>query len=78
MQAANGLSTGQYVAPEFAFIFPENTQKGEPLVPNDFWHLGFLINREGPGTGPLTPAPPPGCGSWRFSWTATHPRSAPR
>jgi hypothetical protein len=57
MKAANGLSTGQYLAPTFDFIFPENTQKGEPVVPNDLWHLGFLINGEGPGTGPLSPAP---------------------
>jgi hypothetical protein len=57
MKAANGLSTGQYLAPNFDFIFPENTQKGEPVVPNDFWHLGFLINGEGPGTGTLSPAP---------------------
>jgi hypothetical protein len=54
VQAANGLSAGQYLAPDFGFIFPENTQKGEPVVPNDLWHLGFLINGEG-GTGPLTP-----------------------
>jgi len=59
---ANGLTAGQYLAPDFAFIFPENAKPGQPIVPNDFWHMGFLRNGEGtsavgPSTGPLTPSP---------------------
>ena len=54
---ANGLRSGSYTAPTFEFIFPENVSVGDPVVPNDFWHLGFLVNGEGPGTGPLTPQP---------------------
>jgi hypothetical protein len=56
-QAANGLFTGQYTAPVFEFIFPEGVHVGDTIVPNDFWHLGFLRYGEGPGTGPLEPAP---------------------
>ena len=63
--AANGLTVGQYVAPVFEFIFPENVKPGDAIVPNDLWHLGFLRSGEGsttapaggPSVGPLTPAP---------------------
>jgi hypothetical protein len=55
--AANGLFAGQFVAPVFEFIFPENLMMGDPIVPNDFWSYGFLANGEGPGTGPLIPQP---------------------
>ncbi|MEY8875483.1 MAG: hypothetical protein AB9M60_03165 [Leptothrix sp. (in: b-proteobacteria)] len=59
--AANGLSTGQYAAPNFGFIFPENVVSGDPAVPYNFWDLGFLVNGEdnvrGTGPGPLTPKP---------------------
>ena len=57
--AANGLASGRYQAPNFNFIFPENVQKGDPVVPNDLWDLGFLSNGEGGagGQGPLTPTP---------------------
>ena len=55
--AANGLYTGQYMAPEFNFIVPENAVPGDPRVPYDFWDFGFLVSGEGPGTGPLTPKP---------------------
>ncbi len=62
---ANGLRTGQYFAPTFEYIFPENVVAGDPIVPNDFWAMGFLINGEGgsgaPGdtlqAGGLTPTP---------------------
>ena len=54
---ANGLFTGQYEAPVFEFIFPENISLGDPIVPSNFWNLGFLINGDGGGIGPLTPAP---------------------
>ena len=55
--AANGLRTGQFLAPMFDFIFPENLSLGDRQVPNNFWALGFLTTREGPGTGPLQPPP---------------------
>ena len=55
--AANGLLSGQYMAPEFNFIFPENAVAGDPRVPYDFWDFGFLVLGEGPATGPLTPKP---------------------
>jgi hypothetical protein len=55
---ANGLVAGEYTAPTFEFIFPENVMPGDPVVPNDLWHLPFLRNGEGPGNaGPLEPAP---------------------
>ena len=58
---ANGLRAGQYLAPVFEYIFPENTQAGQPIIPNDFWDLPFLVNGEGPYTGPsvgpLQPVP---------------------
>lgn len=54
---ANGLFGGVYTAPVFEYIFPENVSTGDAVVPNDFWHLGFLVNGEGPGTGRLTPTP---------------------
>ena len=55
--AANGLFAGQYLAPTPNFIFPENIVPGDPTVPYNFWDLGFLVNGEGPGTGPLKPTP---------------------
>ncbi|WP_397452934.1 hypothetical protein [Pseudomonas sp. NA-150] len=58
---ANGLVAGQYLAPVFGFIFPENLTAGTAIVPNDFWHLPFLRNGEGKntasGVGPLEPTP---------------------
>jgi hypothetical protein len=39
---ANGLAAGQYVAPVFEYIFPENVRPGDSLVPIDLWHLPFL------------------------------------
>jgi hypothetical protein len=54
---ANGLFAGVYSAPVFEYIFPENVSVGDPVVPFDFWDLGFLVNGEGPGTGQLTPRP---------------------
>ncbi|MDT4977174.1 MAG: hypothetical protein QOG98_2932, partial [Pseudonocardiales bacterium] len=64
-QVANGLAAGQYFAPTFEFIFPENVKPGDLLVPFDFWHLPFIAKGEGavtappvtPGVGPLEPAP---------------------
>jgi Fibronectin type III domain len=62
---ANGLEAGQYFAPTFEFIFPENVKPGDLLVPFDFWHLPFLRYGEGattasaigPSVGPLEPTP---------------------
>ena len=55
---ANGLQAGEYTAPTFEFIFPENVLAGDSPVPNDLWHLPFLRNGEGAGgVGPLEPAP---------------------
>jgi hypothetical protein len=53
---ANGLVAGQYAAPVFEYIFPENVKPGDPIVPNDFWHLPFIRNGEG-DVGPLAPSP---------------------
>ncbi|MNW12476.1 hypothetical protein D3C71_2101760 [compost metagenome] len=61
LTVANGLVAGQYVAPVFEFIFPEGVKPGDPVVPNDFWHLPFIRNGEGTntpgGVGPLAPTP---------------------
>ncbi|HEY6808252.1 MAG TPA: hypothetical protein VI356_05190 [Myxococcales bacterium] len=65
---ANGLGSGQYRLPNFDFIFPENAQLGQPIMPNNFQDLPFLAQGSGPlsGTGPIvgqlapwpgTPAP---------------------
>ena len=64
-QVANGLEAGQYFAPTFEFIFPENVKPGDLLVPFDLWHLPFLRFGEGattqsaigPSVGPLEPTP---------------------
>ena len=58
--AANGLKVGQYSAPVFEYIFPENVKPGDATVPNDLWHLPALVNGEAAntgGVGPLTPTP---------------------
>jgi hypothetical protein len=55
-KVANGLVAGQYVAPTFEFIFPENVKPGDSIVPNDFWHLPFLRF----GEGAANPSPPNG------------------
>ena len=54
---ANGLVAGQYLAPNFEFIFPENVKQGDIPVPYDIWHLPFLRFGETNGTPPLTPQP---------------------
>ncbi|HEY8618986.1 MAG TPA: fibronectin type III domain-containing protein, partial [Dermatophilaceae bacterium] len=64
-QVANGLEAGQYFAPTFEYIFPENVKPGDLLVPFDLWHLPFLRYGEGattqsaigPAVGPLEPTP---------------------
>jgi len=59
VDAANngGLLAGQYQAPIFAFLFPENIMVGSPIVPNNFEDMPFLAQGSGPldgfnGTGP--------------------------
>ena len=47
---ANDLTAGQYVAPVFEYIFPENVKPGDLVVPNDLWHLPFLRSGEGATT----------------------------
>ena len=63
---AHGLVAGQYVAPFGEFIFPENKVFGDPILPNDFECLAFLLKGSGPLTttvaagplvGPLDPWP---------------------
>jgi K319-like protein len=51
----NGLLAGQYQAPIFEFLFPENANVGTPIVPNNFEDFPFLAQGSGPlnGTGPL-------------------------
>lgn len=47
--AANGLVYGQYNAPDFAFVFPENLGVGDPQLTYNFQDFAWLVN----GTGPL-------------------------
>jgi hypothetical protein len=56
-RVANGLVAGQYLAPVFEYIFPENVKPGDPIIPFDIWHLTFLRNGETNGTPPLSPQP---------------------
>ena len=58
-QFANGLFTGQYMAPVFEYIFPENVMAGFAVVPNNFWHLGFLVYGENGSDGNSTAAQVP-------------------
>ena len=48
--AANGLIAGQYHAPNFEFIFPENLLLGDAVVSANFQDLPFLFC----GAGPLS------------------------
>jgi hypothetical protein len=52
---ANGLTAGQYSAPNFGFIFSEGTTFGNPVPPCNFQDLPFLAQGSGPlnGTGPV-------------------------
>ena len=60
---ANGLFPGQYYAPQFDFIFPENLGIGNPPVALNFRDFPFLTNGIGPFgdsdtvVGPLIPFP---------------------
>lgn len=59
---ANGLLAGQYHAPNFTFIFPENLILGSPQVPLNLQDFGFLVN----GEGPYFPADPATFGAGPF------------
>ncbi len=54
---ANGLVAGQFTLPNFNFIFPENVNFGQALVPNNFQDLPFLYCGSGPLDGPGTNSP---------------------
>jgi len=56
---ANGLIAGQYHAPNFEFIFPENTILGTAVVPANFQDFVFLFCGSGPLTTPTAGATPP-------------------
>jgi hypothetical protein len=51
---ANGILAGQYLAPVFEYIFPENVKAGDIPIPYDLWHLPFL--RLGETGGSAAPA----------------------
>src|SRR3954470_11209591 len=57
----NGLSAGEYTAPNFEFVLPENRGIGSPIVPGNFETMAFLAQGSGPRgggfTGQLTPWP---------------------
>ena len=55
-QYANGLFTGQSMAPVGEYIFPENTLAGFRVVPNNFWHMGFMAYGENGRDGNSTRA----------------------
>jgi K319-like protein len=77
----NGLSAGEYTAPNFEFILPENLGVGTPVVPGNFETMAFLVQgsgKRGSGyTGQLSPWPgatPPvrnGCAVVEADKTAT-------
>ncbi len=59
--SGNGLITGQYHAPIFEFLFPENLGVGNPPVPLNFNEFPFLANGtggfNGVNVGQLNPFP---------------------
>ena len=54
---ANGFVAGQYLAPNFEFIFPENVKQGDIPIPYDIWHLPFIRFGEINGPQALIPQP---------------------
>jgi hypothetical protein len=48
---ANGLESNQYTFPNFEYIFPENHNLGDPLIPFNFQDLPFLAQGSGPLDG---------------------------
>jgi hypothetical protein len=61
VETMNGLSAGEYTAPNFEFILPENRGIGTPIVPGNFETMAFLTQGSGPRggnyTGQLDPWP---------------------
>src|SRR3954447_5124692 len=84
---ANGLTAGQYHAPNFTFIFPENLVFGSPQVPLPLEEFPFLVNGLGSyhgGTvGQLSPWPgaaapsPNACGTGGRILTAPTANAGP-
>lgn len=56
-QFANGLFSGQYMAPVGEYIYPEPTLGGGRILPSNFWQLGFMVYGEG-GDGSTAPQVP--------------------
>ena len=56
---ANGLIAGQYHAPNFEFIFPENLNLGDAMVSANFQDFVFLYCGSGPLTTPSAGTSPP-------------------
>jgi hypothetical protein len=56
---ANGLIAGQYHAPNFEFIFPENLNLGDAMVSANFQDFVFLYCGSGPLTTPSAGTTPP-------------------
>ncbi len=56
---ANGLIAGQYHAPNFEFIFPENLVVGDAIVSSNFQDFPFLYCGSGPLTTPTAGTAPP-------------------
>ena len=54
----NGLLAGQYLLPNFEFIFAENLGFGDPLIPANLQDLPFLFCGSGPLDGPSNPTSP--------------------
>jgi len=55
--AANGILTGQFLLPNFEYIFPENHRLGDPFIPFNFQDLPFLAQGSGPVDGAGTTSP---------------------
>jgi hypothetical protein len=55
---ANGLIAGQYHAPNFEFIFPENLTLGDAMVSANFQDFAFLYCGSGPLTTPTAGTKP--------------------
>jgi hypothetical protein len=49
--SANGLVYGQFNAPDFAFVFPENLLVGSPQLTYNFQDFPWLVNGSGPLNG---------------------------
>ncbi|MGZ4994543.1 MAG: PKD domain-containing protein [Methylobacter sp.] len=59
LTVANGIVAGQFLLPNFEYIFPENHTIGDPFLPMNFQDLPFLAQGSGPvdGFGTATTSP---------------------